>query len=108
MRIRQADNLSRVARIGEDFLISGEAGIENDFAAASRNRSRGAAMKNAPILERKNSLPCFRVRQWTLSLAGFKDYLRNRPTLLSFRAERGISLAFLARKPGRDSSVGSE
>jgi hypothetical protein len=72
--IRQADDLPGVTRIGKNFLISREAGIKNDFAAASRNRSRGAAMKNAPVFERKNSLPCFRFRQWTLSPAGFTDY----------------------------------
>ena len=56
VRIGQADNLARIARIGEDFLISGEAGIENDFAAAPGDRSRGAALKNSPVFERKN--PC--------------------------------------------------
>ncbi len=69
MRISQADNLSRVTRIGENFLIPGEAGIENDFAAAPGDRSPRAPMKNAPIFERKNSPPCFRFRQWTLSSA---------------------------------------
>ncbi len=69
--IGQADNLARVTRIGEDFLISGEARVENDFAAAPGDRSRGAALKNSPVFERKNSLPCFCFRQWTLSLAGF-------------------------------------
>jgi hypothetical protein len=58
--VRQADNLSRVTRIGENFLISGEAGVKNHFAAAPGGCSRRAAMKNAPIFERKNSLPYFR------------------------------------------------
>jgi hypothetical protein len=58
--IRQANNLAGVARVGEDFLISSEAGIKNDFAAAPSGCSGRAAMKNAPIFERKNSLPCFR------------------------------------------------
>jgi hypothetical protein len=68
VRISQADNLARVTRIGENFLVSGEAGVENDFAAAPGDRSRCAPMKNAPVFERKNSLPCFCFRQWTLSL----------------------------------------
>jgi len=72
--IRQADNLPRVTRIGEDFLISRQAGIKNDFAAPPDYRSSGAAMKNAPIFERKSSFSCFRFRQWTLSPAGFTDY----------------------------------
>ena len=74
VRICQADNLSRITWIGKDFLVSGEAGIKNDFPAPPGDRSGGAAMKNAPIFERKNSLPCFCLRQWTLSLAGFTDY----------------------------------
>jgi hypothetical protein len=54
--ISQADDLARVTRIGENFLISGEAGIKYDFASAPGVRSPRAAMKNAPIFERKNSL----------------------------------------------------
>ena len=72
--ISQADNLARITRIGEDFLVSSEASIKNDFAAAPGNRSRSAPMKNAPIFERKSSFSCFRFRQWTLSPAGFTDY----------------------------------
>jgi hypothetical protein len=53
--ISQADNLARVTRIGENFLISGEAGIENDFAAAPGDRSRCAALKYSPVFERENS-----------------------------------------------------
>jgi hypothetical protein len=64
--IRQADNLARVTRVSENFLISSEAGIENYFAAAPSDRSRCAPMKNAPIFERKYSLPCFSFGQWTL------------------------------------------
>ena len=76
--IRQADNLARVTRIGENFLISREAGVKNNFAAAPGDRSRGAAMKNAPIFERKNSLPCFCFRQWTLSSAFDREFRRAR------------------------------
>jgi hypothetical protein len=65
--IGQADDLARVTRIGENFLISGEAGIENDFAAAPGDRSPRAALKDSPVFERKNSLPSFCFRQWTLS-----------------------------------------
>jgi hypothetical protein len=59
VRISQADNLSRIAWIGKNFLISGEAGVKNNFAAPPSVGSRGAAMKNAPVFERKNSLPSF-------------------------------------------------
>jgi hypothetical protein len=59
VRVRQADNLAGIARIRKNFLISGEAGVENDFAAPAGRCSRGATMKNAPVFERKNSLPSF-------------------------------------------------
>jgi len=59
VRISEANDLPRVARVGENFLISGEAGIENDFPAAPGAGARCAAIKNAPVFERKNSL--FRV-----------------------------------------------
>jgi hypothetical protein len=77
--ICQADNLARVTRIGEYFLISGEAGIENDFAAAPGDRSRRAPMKNAPIFERKYSLPCFSFGQWTLASAFARALRRTSP-----------------------------
>jgi hypothetical protein len=44
--------LPGVAGIGENFLIAGEAGIENDFSAAARDRASRAAIKYAPVLER--------------------------------------------------------
>ena len=78
VRISQADNLARVTWIGENFLISGEAGVKNDFAAPPGDRSRGAAMKNAPVFERKNSLPSFCFRQWILFFAG--SARRRQPT----------------------------
>jgi hypothetical protein len=59
VRVSQADDLAGIARIRKNFLISGEAGVENDFAAPPGRCSRGAAMKNAPVFERKNSLPSF-------------------------------------------------
>jgi len=54
VRIRQADNLSGITGIRENFLITGEAGIENDFAAAARYRAGRAAIKYAPVLERQS------------------------------------------------------
>jgi len=57
MGIGKTDDLSRVAGIGENFLVTGEAGIENDFAAATGDGAGGAAVKYAPVLERKNGGP---------------------------------------------------
>jgi hypothetical protein len=45
VRISQADDLAGVAWVGENFLITGEAGIENDFAAAARDGTCGSAVK---------------------------------------------------------------
>jgi hypothetical protein len=51
MGVRQANDLSRVAWIGEDFLISRQAGIENNFTAAAGTCSCGAPVKNSSILK---------------------------------------------------------
>jgi hypothetical protein len=51
VRISQADDLAGVAGVGENFLITGEAGIENDFAAAARDGAGGAAVKGAPVFQ---------------------------------------------------------
>ncbi len=53
MGISEADNLARIAGVSENFLITGEAGIENDFAAAARDGARGTAVKDAPVFQRE-------------------------------------------------------
>jgi hypothetical protein len=51
--ISEADNLSSVTWIGEYFLISGEAGVENGLSTAAGFRARGASNKNTPVFQRK-------------------------------------------------------
>jgi hypothetical protein len=51
VRIRQTHDLPGVTWIGKNFLITGEAGIENDFAAAARDSARGTAVKYAPVFQ---------------------------------------------------------
>ncbi len=51
MRIRQANDLPGVAGVRENFLITGEAGIENDFAAAARDSACSTAVKYAPVFQ---------------------------------------------------------
>ena len=51
MWIGEADDLTGVAGIGKDLLITGETGIENDFAAAARDGSGCAAVKDAAVFE---------------------------------------------------------
>jgi hypothetical protein len=53
VRVGKADNLSGITRVGEDFLISGEARIENGFPAAAGFCTRGASYKNSPVFQRK-------------------------------------------------------
>jgi hypothetical protein len=66
VRISQADNLPGVAGIGENFLITGKAGVENDFAAAARNRACRAAVKDAPVFEREYRRSMLNFGQWVL------------------------------------------
>jgi hypothetical protein len=54
VRIGEADNLARIARIAENFLIAGETGIKNNFSAAPRASASGAPVKNSSVLEREN------------------------------------------------------
>ena len=53
VRIREADNLARIAGIAEDFLIAGEAGIKNNFPAAPRAGAGSTPVKGSPVLERQ-------------------------------------------------------
>ena len=55
MRISEADNLAGVAGVGKDFLVAGERGIENDFAAPAGSSARRATVKDSPVLEREKS-----------------------------------------------------
>jgi hypothetical protein len=66
VRIGQTDDLPGITGVGENFLISGEAGIENDFAAAARDGARRAAVKNAPVFQREYRGSVLNFGQWGL------------------------------------------
>jgi len=66
VRISQTDNLPGIAGVGENFLITGEAGVENDFAAAARNRASSAAIKDAPVFQREYRGSVLNFGQWVL------------------------------------------
>ena len=51
--IGKTNNLASVTWIGENFLISGEAGVENSFSTAAGFRTRGASNENTPVFQRK-------------------------------------------------------
>ena len=55
--IGEADNLAGIAGIAENFLIAGETGIKNDFAAAPRAGACSAPVKESSVLERENGRP---------------------------------------------------
>jgi hypothetical protein len=58
--------LPGIAGVGENFLITGEAGIENDFAAAARDGARRAAVKDATVFQRKYRGSVVNFGQWVL------------------------------------------
>jgi hypothetical protein len=66
VRIRQADDLARIAGIGENFLIAGEAGIENDFPASARDGAGGAPVKYAPVFQSESGRPVLDFGQFVL------------------------------------------
>jgi hypothetical protein len=66
VRIGQADNLAGIAGVGENFLVAGEAGIENDFAAAPRLGASGSSLKNAPVFQSEYGGAYGYLRQWAL------------------------------------------
>ena len=66
VRVSKADNLPRVTWVGENFLITGKAGIENDFAAAARDGAGGASVKEAPVFQREGRGSVLDFCQWSL------------------------------------------
>jgi hypothetical protein len=63
--------LPRVARVGENFLVTGKAGIENNFAAPTRDGAGGATVKYAPVFEREDGRSVVNFGQEILRLASF-------------------------------------
>lgn len=66
VRVSEADNLPRITWIGENFLITGEAGVENDLATAARDGARGASVKEAPVFQREGRGSVLDFCQWSL------------------------------------------
>jgi len=73
VRIGEAHDLPGIAGIGENFLISGEAGVKNDFAAVAGFRARRAAVKNSPVLEREDRATFGVLRQCVLQRSSFRS-----------------------------------
>jgi len=97
MGIGKADDLSGVTWIGEDFLVASEAGIENDFAAPAGDGASGAAVKDAPVLQRENCRSVQNFRQSVL-----------RPTSFFVRLSRRQRTEVIDRPVGKDSAAVNE
>jgi hypothetical protein len=78
VRISQTDDLSGVAWVGENFLIAGEAGIENDFATAARDGARGTSVKYAPVFQSESggsvlNFGQFVLQEWSSKFTEYDD-----------------------------------
>ena len=71
VRVSEANNLSRVTWVGENFLVTGEAGIENDFAASACDSAGSASVKDAPVFEREYGGSVQNFRQCVLRPTSF-------------------------------------
>ncbi|MNN22188.1 hypothetical protein D3C81_1355370 [compost metagenome] len=49
MRIRQRDDLPRIARVGEDFLVTGDGGVEHHFTDGMAGSANGIATKDRAV-----------------------------------------------------------
>src|ERR1700691_5355432 len=56
LRIGQDNDLPRVGRIGENFLVAGDGSIKNDFAVAFAFGAVAFASEDSPVFQRKDSL----------------------------------------------------
>ena len=51
LRIRENDDLAGVGRIGEDLLVAGDGGVEDNFAQAIFWRTKALALEDRPVLQ---------------------------------------------------------
>ena len=54
LRIGENDDLAGIRRIGEDFLIAGDGGIENDFAGPFDGRTKTPALEDRAVFQGEN------------------------------------------------------
>jgi len=66
VRIGEANNLTRIAGVSKNFLVTRKAGVKNDFAAAARVRARSSPVKYAPVFQREDCRSVMNFRQWSL------------------------------------------
>ena len=78
VRVRQADDLPCITWVGENFLVSREAGVKNDFAAPARDCAGRAAVKYAPVFQRENGGSVLNLVQCVLRRNSFRFRFRRR------------------------------
>ena len=81
--IGQDDDLARIGRIREDFLVSGEGRIEDNFTGPLGGRTKAPALEDGPVFQGEDCRVQFRMippREWiTFSLPGAGMPRRLRP-----------------------------
>ena len=75
LRIGEDDYLSSVGRIGEDFLVACQGGIENHFAETFSFGAIALTAEDAPVFEREDCLHGFSVEWIQSSLTGINGEL---------------------------------
>jgi hypothetical protein len=66
VRVSKANNLAGIAGVGENFLVTGKAGIKNDFSAVARASASRAALKYSSVFQREDRAACELLRQCVL------------------------------------------
>jgi len=92
MRISERDQLARIGRIGEDFLVARHRGVENHLAGGLPDCTNGAALEHRAVLKCKYCQLCH------VFISGHKK--RERPDVVSWSYSRLEKFGFLAFNAG--------
>jgi hypothetical protein len=71
VRIRQGDDLLAVARVGEDFLVTGHGGVEHHLTGRGAGGSDRIALKDRAVCERQDGgreVSLERQKHWVLRM----------------------------------------
>jgi hypothetical protein len=78
VRIRQRDDLPAITGIGEYFLVTRQAGVENNFAATTGASTRRAAAKDSAVFQRESRADCRDFVQCVLLKSSFRCRVHGR------------------------------
>ena len=51
LRVREDDDLAGIGWVGEDFLVAGEGGIEDDLSGPFDRRTKAPALEDRPVFQ---------------------------------------------------------